>query len=137
MLLTYKDSMVYEANLHNMMQVIKLIMGNKVTISWEEVEPGNGVRVVEISICLEDGLKVTKLLRTVIINWEEVEPGNYARKVKVNLTFQLELFPLGEGADIADFMEVLEEETDQPGEDPGDGDHALCHGDIGVGRDYK
>ena len=64
---------------------------------------------------------VTKLLRTVIINWEEVEPGNYARKVKVNLTFQLELFPLGEGADIADFMEVLEEETDQPGEDPGDG----------------
>ena len=98
--------------------------------------------MVEISICLEDGLKVTKLLRTVIINWEEVEPGNYARKVKVNLTFQLELFPLGEGADIADFMEVLEEETDQPGEDPGDGDHALCHGDhalchgdIGVGRD--
>ena len=85
--------------------------------------------MVEISICLEDGLKVTKLLRTVIINWEEVEPGNYARKVKVNLTFQLELFPLGEGADIVDFMEVIEEETDQPGED-----HALCHGDIGVGR---
>ena len=118
--------MVDEATFHNMMQVIKLVMGNKVTISWEEVQPGNGIRVVEISICLEDGLKVSKLFSTVNITWEEVELGNYVRQVKVNFKFQLELFSLEEEADIADFMEVMEEETWSTWEDPGGGDHALC-----------
>ena len=121
-----QGSMVDEATFHNMMQVIKLVMGNKVTISWEEVQPGNGIRVVEISICLEDGLKVFKLFSTVNITWEEVELGNYVRQVKVNFKFQLELFSLEEEADIADFMEVMEEETWSTWEDPGGGDHALC-----------
>ena len=98
-LIVYKEaeqgSMVDEDTFHNMMKltirwdevepgnwfrvvVNKLVMVNKLTISWEDVEHSNWARVVMlVSIYLKDVLQLTKLFSRALISWEEVELGNW------------------------------------------------------------
>ena len=98
----------------NMMKVSKLIIGNKRTIRWEEVEPGNWVRMI-INIYIEDGM----LTKQFYCSWEDLEPGNCVRQVAINWTVKLELFSLGEII-VKDTRDYSEEALD-----PGGGAHAL------------